>query len=123
MKVQATEIANQEVDALDAETRSSVLKAIWERLPDSVSHDPTVRIEEAGADVRIHRVGEVRILYRVFDVDNDGEDEIVILNLISHEEIPRGTTPTSPDAAVGGTAPSTSARIGHELLSKIEDEG
>lgn len=125
MKIKTTEVATQELERLDADVRGRVVSAIREALPGSVETDPLVHLKELEAEVRVHSVNDadLLVLYSLLDVDRDGVDEIVILTTIRRDELPHLSDSASgkisePVYAPTGEAPK-SARIGHELLSKI----
>jgi hypothetical protein len=130
MKIKVTDVAKQEFEELDADVRGRVISDISEHLPASIPKDPTLRLDELGADVSVHSIDalDLLVLYRIVDYDNDGQDEAVILTVIRRDELPTFAdssvtrNPGPEHSSIAESAPK-SARIGHELLSKIRSAG
>jgi hypothetical protein len=126
MKVKMTGVARKELDGLDAKTRSRVIKGLNEGLVASIDTDPTLHLEELGSEVHVHSLGpqDPVVVYQVLDVDDDGQDEVVVLMLVGRQELSGAMEPGTAtksifeDPTLFDVIPK-STRIGHELLSKI----
>jgi hypothetical protein len=130
MKIKVTDVARQEFEELDADVRSRVLSDISQHLPAAIPNDPTLRLEELGADVSVHSIDplDLLVLYRILDYDNDGQDEAVILTVIRRDELPTvteaaATSNPGPEHLAMSESTPKSARIGRELVSKIRSAG
>lgn len=125
MEIKLTGVAKRELDELPATTRQALVARLKEELgPSSLGTDPSVHLDELGVTVRVHSTGDGLpiVLYRVFDVDADGEDEVVVMTLVPRDEVQISASSTLPAESASDliSAPSTrSARIGHELLTKL----
>jgi hypothetical protein len=121
MDIKVTEVATKQLDQLDTDVRAKVIRGLREGLPGAIDSDPALSLEELGRDVRVHMLGrqDPVILYRVFDVDHDGQDEVVILLVIERDELAALSSPSYDASTSQRYPPLTAARVGHELLSKV----
>lgn len=129
MIIKVTELANEELNQLDPSVRGDVISTIRECLPASIANDPRLALEELGAEVRIHSIEshDLLVLYRMVDAGDDGKDEAVVLTVIGRNELPAladdgAGEPAARRYLTTKSVPS-SARIGHELVSKIREAG
>lgn len=128
LKIKMTKTAGKDLDALDPAVRSLFLTRIREELPVAMSTDQTLTLTD-GTEVRIHvldRNGPVA-LYRMFDVDDDGEEEAVILTILAPDVVSTLTEPSTltksliEDASLTDIIPSSSSfRVARDLISKIK---
>lgn len=122
MDVVVTEVANRRLNQFSGGERKRVLESLRSNLPaaGAAASDPHVRLETLdGSDLSVHRVGDLRILSRVFDVDQDDADEVVVLAIVPFTGLEAPEAAVRPDNGLIGT----STKIGRELLSKLQKEG
>ena len=119
MKITVTQVAKQQLDQLNADERSRVVSSLRQDLPDAAisGRDPEVTLNELGteATVRVHTGGDrdPLVLYRVIEENN--ASQIVVLTVIDRDDY----SAVASQALAPGVPVTKPARIGRELLSKI----
>ena len=123
MDVVLTEVANGQLEKLPGAERRQVIEALRKDLPAAVSSDERLELKTLDSELRVHKVSaDVRVLYRVSDVDHDDEDEVVVFAIVAHADLP-----ALPEAAMGSGITSegllgSSTKIGRELISKLTSD-
>jgi mRNA-degrading endonuclease RelE of RelBE toxin-antitoxin system len=125
MDVVLTEVANRQLEQLPGGDRRQVIEALRTDLPAAVSSDERLELKTLDSELRVHKVSaDVRVLYRVSDVDHDNEDEVVVFAIVTHADLP-----VFPEAAMRSRVTSegllgSSTKIGREVISKLtSDDG
>ena len=124
MKIKVTDVAQRQLDRMDPAVRALVIAGVRDGLPAAITTDPSLTLTD-GTEARIHTFGKSDpvLLYRMFDVNGEGELGAVILTIIERDVVSLLTKPApfagsildSPDA---GAVPG-SIRVARELISKI----
>ncbi len=126
MPIQITDVAKRQLDDLKSEHRGNVLSAL-RQLPAAMAGDQVVRLEELEqpTEVRVRPIpsADRLALYQVNERADDGEQDLVVLNLLAPDEFANWSVGVAEtDQLADWTAPpSTSARVGQELLTKVAD--
>lgn len=123
MKIKVTNVAREEIGRLDPQTRKTVIAALQDDLMRSADDSPPLKLEELNEDIRVFLIEplDMRVLYKLEDVDHDGESEVVILTVIDRHGF------ADLEQEGGGRIEGfrtlndlpRSARIGREVLSEI----
>jgi mRNA-degrading endonuclease RelE of RelBE toxin-antitoxin system len=123
MDVVLTEVANRQLEQLPGADRRQVIEALRKDLPAAVSSDERLELKTLDSELRVHKVSaDVRVLYRVSDVDHDDEDEVVVFAIVTHADLP-----VLPEAAMRSGVTSegllgSSTKIGREVISKLTSD-
>ncbi|HEX2296292.1 MAG TPA: hypothetical protein VHN37_13415 [Actinomycetota bacterium] len=120
MDITLTQSAKRELDELSGDVYVRVMRSLRDELPKSVNKDQTIQLGELGRNVRVHTIDDSRLfaLYDIRDVNKDGKEEIVVLTLM--DLLPSVMKAAAGDPGVQGEAVSRSARIGHQVLHKLQ---
>jgi hypothetical protein len=98
-----------------AEEAKRALEAI-RTIPASVARDRVLRLEGIDETILVHRLpGQLRVLYRVTDVDHDGEDEVVILQILDR----RSAEPIVQTQQTRIEDASEPLRLGHDIAVQL----
>jgi hypothetical protein len=123
MDVFLTEVANRQLEQLPGADRRQVIEALRKDLPAAVCSDERLELKTLDSELRVHKVSaDVRVLYRVSDVDHDDKDKVVVFAIVRHADLL-----LAPEAAMrpGGTWEGllgSSTKIGRELISKLTSD-
>jgi|SRR5581483_3869964 len=123
MDVVLTEIANRQLEQLPGADRRQLIEALRKDLPAAVSSDERLELKTLDSELRVHKVSpDLRVLYRVSDVDHDDEDEVVVFAIVTHADLP-----VLPEAAMRSRVTaegllSSSTKIGREVITKLTSD-
>ncbi len=124
MKIKVSEVARRDLDALDGSVRRRVIRGLRDGLPTAVVTDQILTLAD-GTETRIHPFGRTDpvVIYRMVDVDSDGEDEAVVLTIIERDIVSTLTKPAPYarsllDSSDGDPVPGP-IRVARDLISKL----
>lgn len=116
MTIKLTKIAQRDLDGLDRVTRLRTIASLRDLESAKSSHKP-LRLSGVKDEVRIAPLqGSMRAIYRLTDIDQDGEPDVVVLQLVNWDRAKRLTDGTKARLM---SVPSADLRLGSELVEEL----